>query len=166
MYYFSYGSNMSSRRILARVPTARKVSTAVLERHRLAFHKVSNNDATAKCDARETGLKEDRIHGVLFMISEQDKLILDRYEGLGRGYEEKIVRVVLTGGEVTEAVTYYATRIDPELKPLDWYKTHVLRGAREHGLPENYVQAIEAIEHIEDTNKKRRERELSIYWES
>ena len=163
MYYFSYGSNMSSRRILARAPTAVKVATAVLERHRLVFHKISHNDATAKCDAWETGRPEDCVHGVVFTISEQDKLELDRHEGLGQGYEQKMVRVALAGGEVIEAMTYYATRIDPDLKPLDWYKSHVLLGAKEHGLPEEYIRVIETIEHIEDTDGERRKRELSIY---
>lgn len=163
MYYFSYGSNMSTRRIQARVPAARIFSSAVLERHRLVFHKVSNNDATAKCDAWETGLTQDRVHGVIFTVSEQDKLVLDEYEGLGQGYEEKMVQVKLINGEMIEAVTYYATRVDPALKPLDWYKHHVLRGAREHGLPEEYIQVIETVEHIVDNDNERRERELSIY---
>lgn len=154
---------MSTRRIQARVPAATKVSSAVLERHRLAFHKISNNDATAKCDAWETSLMEDRVHGVVFMISKQDKLVLDAYEGLGQGYEEKMVRVELPNGESIEAVTYYATRIDPALKPLDWYKAHVLHGAREHGLPEEYIRAIEIIGYIEDSDDERRVREMAIY---
>ncbi|TDX97775.1 gamma-glutamylcyclotransferase family protein [Thiohalophilus thiocyanatoxydans] len=163
MYYFAYGSNMSSRRIQARSPSAAKLNTAVLTGHRLAFHKISDNDGTAKCDACETGEPEDCVHGVVFAIVEQDKPALDRAEGLGRGYAEKVVQVRLTDGEVVEAITYYAIRTDPALKPLDWYKSHVLRGAREHGLPEAYIRAIESVEHIEDTDGKRRERELSIY---
>lgn len=163
IYYFSYGSNMSTRRIEARVPAATKVDTAVLECHRLSFHKISNIDATAKCDAWETGFTEDRIHGVVFTISEEDKLVLDEYEGLGQGYEEKMVQVELINGEIIEAMTYYATRIDPALKPLDWYKRHVIHGAREHGLPEAYIRAIELVEHIVDNDNERRDRELSIY---
>ncbi|MDZ7662079.1 gamma-glutamylcyclotransferase family protein [Thiohalophilus sp.] len=163
MYYFAYGSNMSTRRIQARAPSATKLNTARLEGHRLAFHKISDNDDTAKCDACETGDETDCVHGVVFTLSEQDKPALDRAEGLGRGYAEKVVRVSLTDGDVVEAITYYAIRIDPGLKPLDWYKSHVLRGAREHGLPEAYIRAIETVEHIEDCDGERRERELAIY---
>lgn len=163
MYYFAYGSNMSSRRIQARAPSATKRATAVLAGHRLAFHKISDNDGTAKCDACETGDANDCVHGVVFAIAAQDKPALDRAEGLGRGYAEKVVQVKLTDGEVVEAITYYAIRIDPTLKPLDWYKSHVLRGAREHGLPEAYIRAIESVEPIEDVDGERRERELSIY---
>ncbi|MDY6980315.1 MAG: gamma-glutamylcyclotransferase family protein [Pseudomonadota bacterium] len=163
MYYFAYGSNMSSRRIQARAPTATKLDTAVLTGHRLAFHKISDNDGTAKCDACQTGDATDCVHGVVFTIAEQDKPALDRAEGLGRGYAEKVVQVRLTDGEFVEAITYYAIRTDPSLKPLDWYKSHVIHGAREHGLPETYIRAIESVEHIEDADDERRERELSIY---
>ncbi|MDR9436957.1 MAG: gamma-glutamylcyclotransferase family protein [Thiohalophilus sp.] len=163
MYYFAYGSNMSTRRIMARAPSATKLSTAVLAGHRLAFHKISDNDDTAKCDACVTGDATDCVHGVVFAIAEKDKPALDRAEGLGRGYAEKVVQVSLTDGNVVEAITYYAIRIDPALKPLDWYKSHVIRGAREHGLPEAYIRAIESVEHIEDADNERREKELSIY---
>lgn len=163
MYYFAYGSNMSSRRIQARAPTAAKMNTAVLAGHRLAFHKISDNDGTAKCDACQTGDATDCVHGVVFTLAEQDKPALDRAEGLGRGYAEKVVQVSLTDGKVVEAITYYAIRTDPTLKPLDWYKSHVLRGAREHGLPATYIHAIESVEHIEDADNERREWELAIY---
>ncbi|MFP4610679.1 MAG: gamma-glutamylcyclotransferase family protein [Thiohalophilus sp.] len=163
MYYFAYGSNMSSRRIQARAPSATKRDTAVLTGHRLAFHKISDKDGSAKCDACETGNLTDCVHGVVFTIAEQDKPALDRAEGLGRGYAEKVVRVSLTNGEVVEAITYYAIRTDPALKPLDWYKAHVIRGAREHALPEAYIRAIETVEYVEDTDDVRRERELAIY---
>lgn len=163
MYYFAYGSNMSSRRIQARAPSATKLNTAHLAGHRLEFHKISDNDGTAKCDACETGDLSDCVHGVVFAIAAQDKPALDRAEGLGRGYAEKVVQVRLTDGKVVEATTYYAIRTDPSLKPLDWYKSHVIRGAREHGLPEAYIRAIVTIEHIVDSDDERREKELSIY---
>jgi gamma-glutamylcyclotransferase len=163
MHYFSYGSNMSIRRLLARVSSATKIDTGVLERHQLRFHKAGIKDGSAKCDARETGKHEHLIYGVLFKIAEQDKPVLDRYEGLGHGYEEKDVLIRLNNGTVVEAYTYYATNIDPTLKPLDWYREHVVRGARENELPESYIRAIEAIEFFEDTDIERRDRELSIY---
>ena len=64
---------------------------------------------------------------------------------------------------MVEAFSYYATHIDVGLKPLCWYKEHVLRGAMENNLPEDYIRMIEAIEHIDDVDTERRESELSIY---
>jgi hypothetical protein len=47
--------------------------------------------------------------------------------------------------------------------PLDWYREHVLRGARENNLPGAYIRSIEAIEAMADDDAIRREKELSIY---
>jgi len=69
----------------------------------------------------------------------------------------------LNDGSTIEAFTYYATNIDPELKPLDWYREHVLRGARENELPIEYIHSIEILEFDEDSDAERRDKELSIY---
>ena len=39
----------------------------------------------------------------------------------------------------------------------------MLRGAREHGLPEDYITAIEEIQAVPDSDQCRHEKELSIY---
>jgi len=163
VHYFSYGSNMSVKRLLDRVSSAKKVDVGILEKHELKFHKISKKDGSAKCDAYETGNPEHKLYGVVFHISEQEKPELDRKEGLGYGYKQKDVKILLNDGTTIEAFTYYATNINPELKPFDWYKEHVLRGARENKLPLEYIRRIEIIEHIEDSDTKRRNDELSIY---
>lgn len=163
MHYFSYGSNMSIRRFLDRVPSANRVGTGILEMHVLKFHKVSTKDGSAKCDASETGIPGHLVYGVVFHISEREKPDLDKEEGLGYGYGEKDVLIKLENGSSLRAFTYYATSIDPALRPLDWYREHVLRGARENALPEEYIRMIEAIEYDEDPDIERREKELFIY---
>ena len=61
---------------------------------------------------------------------------------------------------VHEAFTYCATITDPGLKPLHWYRHHVLYCAREHGLPADYIAAIERVEAIRDKDVTR---EMGIY---
>lgn len=163
MHYFSYGSNMSIKRLLYRIPSAKKVDVGILEKHELKFHKLSKKDGSAKCDACETGKSEHFLYGVIFHISKEEKTELDKIEGLGYGYEQKDVKIILDNGSTIEAFTYYATIIDAELKPLDWYKEHVLRGARENELPVEYISSIEIIEFDEDSDAERRDKELSIY---
>ena len=163
MRFFSYGSNMSISRLLDRVSSASKLGAAILTQHQLKFHKVGRKDGSAKCDASETGDPEHVIHGVVFQISKADKSKIDREEGLGHGYEEKDVLVQMRDGSIVQAFTYYATNIDSNLKPLDWYKEHVMRGARENSLPEEYIRRIEAIDSIRDKDAQRREKELAIY---
>jgi hypothetical protein len=135
----------------------------MLTHHELRFHKISNKDGSAKCDIFETGKQTQIVIGVVFDIPESEKPLLDKAEGLGNGYETKDVAVELHNSIIVEAYTYYATHIDPSLRPFDWYKQHVLAGAFEHGLPEDYVRAIHAIESIDDPDDTRHQNELAIY---
>ena len=165
LIYFSYGSNMSSLRIRHRIPSAPPASAAKLEQHRLKFHKIGR-DGSAKCDIEYTRQAADLVYGVAFDLSATEKAILDRHEGLGKGYEQKRVSILLPGGTRLDAVTYYATSIDASLLPYHWYKEHVLRGAREHGLPGDYIASIESVASIPDPDQDIHERELSIYDDS
>ena len=163
LVYFAYGSNMGSRRMQARVPNARQSGTASLPYHELRFHKISLIDGSGKCDAFRTGLKDDRVMGVLYHLGQDDLPTLDRFEGQGVGYERDEVDVLLDSGECIRAFTYFATRINPALQPMDWYLEHVLRGAGEAGFPEDYIARIESVASIPDPDSSRREHELSIY---
>lgn len=163
MLCFSYGSNMSFRRLNARVASAQFVAVAVLHGHALRFHKVSLKDRSGKCDAAETGDPEDRVIGVVFDISDADKQRLDRIEGLGFGYAQKRAQVVTAAGDQLSVLLYVARHVDPSWKPYHWYKHHVLVGARENHLPAEYIARIEAVDAVTDRNRKRYEREMAIY---
>ena len=153
---------MSTSRLAGRVRSARAVAVALLHGHKLKFHK-KGKDGSGKCDAEYTNDARDVVYGVVFEMSRLEKPILDSKEGLHRGYREKKVSLVTQAGETMEAMTYYATSIEPVLRPFEWYREHVLRGAREHGLPAEYIAAIEAVEALPDPDKGRHERELAIY---
>ncbi len=160
--YFSYGSNMSTERLKNRVSSARIVTVAWLENHKLEFHKRSK-DGSGKCDAVYIGNAKDIVYGVVFEMTVLEKQELDKSEGLGNGYEQKDISIITRNGGKLNAVTYYAKEIDPSLKPYRWYKEHVLRGAREHGLPSEYIATIEVVNAVPDLDRKRHEAELSIY---
>ncbi|MCH8505290.1 MAG: gamma-glutamylcyclotransferase [Ectothiorhodospiraceae bacterium] len=163
MLCFAYGSNMSTARLRARTPSARVVSVAVLTEYRLAFHKRSRVDGSAKCDAAYTGWYEDQVIGVVFEIRDSEKPLLDAVEGLGAGYEQRQVHVTAADGREHHVQMYYATDIDDSLKPYDWYREHVLIGARQHGLPAVYVAGIEAVEPVPDPDRERWRRELAVH---
>ena len=161
MIYFSYGSNMSINRLQARIDGVSKLGIAILRNHDLRFHKVGK-DGSSKCDVYEVNNTEYFVIGVVYKIIPSERPKLDKIEGLGHGYEEKQIAVDMDG-EMVEAFTYYANKIDVNLKPLYWYKEHVLKGARENQFPEEYIRKIEMIESIDDHNKERHDRELAIY---
>jgi len=162
MLYFSYGSNMSHRRLQARVPSAAFVTVATLEAHALRFHKVGR-DGSAKCDALHTGDPADQVIGVVFRIHPSEKHHLDSAEGLGNGYEHKQISIVTPEQATLDAFTYYATEVQTNLQPFCWYREHVLRGCSENRLPAHYTQVIEKMGVVTDPDGERRLMELAIY---
>ena len=161
MYYFAYGSNMSSRRLQRRIDAIR-IGTGRLSRYQLRFHKVGKNDGTGKCDILFTDNPGDYVDGVIFEIADRDKVILDQIEGKGIGYDAILVDIEREE-ESIRAYAYIATDIDASLQPLDWYKTHVLYGAIENNLEDGYIEMIRSIPVIMDIDIKRKKDELSIY---
>jgi hypothetical protein len=160
--YFAYGSNMSQGRLLKRVPSASTLGVYSLACHALQFHKFGR-DGSAKCDAQYTSKEQDLVWGVLYNIAPGEKKYLDEAEGLGNGYETKIVDLKDRDGQCEVGFLYYATKINDALHPFSWYVQHVLAGALDAGLPDNYIEQIAAIQTIEDMDHKRDLLERSIY---
>ena len=151
---------MSFKRLNARISNIIRIGVATLSQHDLRFHKISEKDGSGKCDIFETNNPEHRVIGVVYEIDPSEKHVLDTYEGIG--YEIKQINVEMDG-DLVSAFAYYATHIDQTLKPLHWYKEHVLRGARENDLPEQYIRKIELIDSVDDHDVERHRRELEIY---
>lgn len=162
MLYFAYGSNMSIKRLQARLPSAKFVAIATLSAHELAFHKVGR-DNSGKCDAFATGNASNTIMGIVYEINASEKPVLDKYEDLACGYDEKIVALISIQGVPLKATTYYAIKINARLKPFHWYKAHVLRGATENNLPSAYIEEIARVEAIDDSDWLRHDAEMAIY---
>ena len=142
--YFAYGSNMSTDRLRGRTPSARARGKARLPGHVLRWHK-AGKDGSGKCDIVRVDAQAV-VWGVLFDVARNEKPELDQAEGLGIGYFEEEVRVVTDHGPCL-ALTYRANpeRTDATLRPVGWYKDHVVCGAREHGLPADYLRTIEQV---------------------
>jgi len=163
MLYFAYGSNMASLRLKQRVASAHALGPAFLPGHQLHWHVKSPVDKSAKCNALLTGYEWDIVYGVLFEIDPGDKVCLDSYEGVGESYEVRLVSVRLHFQVSTEAFAYFALHSTPAVHPFHWYKEHVIRGALEHGLPQDYIACLRQVASVPDSNEKRAFKEMSIY---
>jgi len=75
-------------------------------------------------------------------VAAADWPLLDLAEA---GYERIGVEVASDGGEVLRADTYAAGARAPDLLPLASYLRLVAEGAREHGLPADWVAALERL---------------------
>lgn len=150
---FTYGSNMLTARIRERCPSAAALGMAELHGYELRWHKRSRH-GSGKCDVVETSGAPVVVYGVLYEIPIGEKPALDRAEGLGNGYEEKYVEVTFKEAPRVASI-YYATDIDPSLKPYTWYKALVVAGAKEHNLPEKYIERLLATDAMEDPSRER-----------
>lgn len=140
--YFAYGSNLHPERLRQRTPSARVVGPAVLPGHQLRFHKLGR-DGSAKCDARRTDDPRHAVHGVVYHIEERHRAELDRAESRGVGYDARLVGLRTDRGRL-HAWSYHArdAAIATGLSPFDWYLDYVVAGARHHGLPRSYIDAL------------------------
>lgn len=156
MKIFAYGSNMNISRLKKRVPSATKISNASLNGYSFVFNKKST-DGSVKGNIVETNNANDKVWGVVFEIDEKEKEKLDDAEGLGKGYNETVMEVAGTDGQLLKAQVYIAdsAAIDNTLQPYDWYKQYVVSGAVENGLPEDYRATLENWQATEDLDKKR-----------
>ena len=127
-HYFAFGANMSRRRPLARLPD-----------HRFLCNKAGSDGS---CKANIEVAVGDEVWGVVFRIQRHLLPRLDRFEG---GYERRTVEVEL--GEIElRCETYVSDRVlRPEAEVFDWYKQHMLVGAREHDLPALWLAKLEAL---------------------
>lgn len=162
--YFAYGSNMGHRRLQARTPSARFVAIARVSGYRLVFHK-AGWDGSAKADCLKTGNESnDIVYGALYNILNTERRNLDEAEGAGFAYRAELINVYdVTHKKPVQALVYIAIEVQDGLVAHDWYMHHVLFGAKEIGLPADYIKMIESFPVKEDKDRARRAREMSIY---
>lgn len=158
MLYLAYGSNMLGARLLARVPSAGVRGAAAIAGREVRFHKRGWLDGSGKADLVPVERPGAVAHGVVYEIAAQQRELLDRAEGLGRGYRHEAVTVTVAGQSI-EAFTYRGEpgAIDPQLRPFSWYLELVVAGARENRLPAAYIRRLGAVETIEDADRGRAE---------
>jgi hypothetical protein len=150
--YFAYGSNLLNQRMVDRASSSLVRATGCIEGYKLKFNKRSK-DGSGKCNLVKTEDEADRVYGV---VLDREKPNLDKHEGLGRGYNAEEIRVITENGEI-RAYTYVAdnSAVDDSLRPYSWYKNLVVKGAKQHALPSEYVSHLESFDAITDPDPAR-----------
>jgi cation transport regulator ChaC len=144
-WYFAYGSNLRIDQKEARTGPIRqghqRPRIARLPDYRLAFNKRGNGGVVYANVVASPGAE---VFGVVYRCNPESMRKMDAKE---IGYERKTVKVTADNGEALEAVTYVAKPeyVCPGGAPPKEYLARILKGAREHGLPEGYIKSIEAL---------------------
>ena len=145
-WYLAYGSNMNrgifeSRRGMRPI----QAQPALLENYRLRFNLAMG--AGERGVANLESQAGARTWGVLYLITVEQSLHLDRTEGIPRGIYSRIpVQAIVDGSEQIAAFTYQSDRISLGRKPSPRYIGLLLEGAIQHGLPPGYLRHLRSFE--------------------
>jgi len=154
VWYFGYGSNMS-RAIFCERRGMRPLATrwGWLEGYRLAFDLPIGPGERAVANIQPQA--GERTYGVLYLLVAEELDRLDRSEGVDRGFYRRIpVEVVVGGEERVAAFTYQSSWTVAGRKPSARYLRLLVEGAREHGLPGEYVRFLESHELARDERQQ------------
>jgi hypothetical protein len=144
-WYFAYGSNLCRQTFLGRrrmEPLETRVGR--LDGYRLCFDlPVGPGERGVANLIAEPGA---HVWGALYRLTPAACEHLDRTEGVPAGvYGRLAVTVVDSGGIACVAFTYESRLRQEGRKPSPRYMNLLLTGAREHGLPADYVHYLRGI---------------------
>ena len=89
--YFAYGSNMDEEHMKTRCSRARYLGRGVLTNYKIAFTRYSSKWDSSVADV--VASQGEVVWGVLYELSEEDLLKLDRFEGHPRMYVRKTLTI-------------------------------------------------------------------------
>ncbi len=140
MLYFAYGSNMNHTQMNERCPGSRFIGPAKLSSHKFVYDGYSKTRKGAVANIINKNNSKDAVWGGLFKISKDNKNSLDCYEGYPRVYERMEVTVQDLNGKMFNALVYLRKGEKVGIPSENYHKT-VLCGARDCGLPQDYIDS-------------------------
>jgi len=150
IWYFAYGANMDDSTFrIRRGIEALEYRSGRVKGYQLRF----NLDGRPKGRSAPANLCPDpdaEVWGVLYRITRRDLMLLDATEGVpGLGYRHIEIEAKDGDGRAIQAVAYMARGNEMDGKPSLRYITLIRNSARAHGLPENYIRFLDAVEHVQ-----------------
>ena len=133
--YFAYGSNMNSKQMEERCPDSSCRGTGSIDGHRFIIN--SRGVASIVPDVNSM------VHGLIWEISEEDELVLDKREGVSSNCYSKVDLLVKeANGKEATCLVYIAS--DQSIgKPRLGYLEKIIQPLKDGSFPECYVLEIE-----------------------
>ncbi|WAR20040.1 GGCT-like protein, partial [Mya arenaria] len=149
-HYFAFGSNLLKERLQLANPSALFISTAKLQDHAIAFNSIGMDTLSNRWKGGAATIVEYPEQEVWGCVQELC-------------YHVKDVDVVTPDNAKFTCITYflpdhYLDLHEYDHRPSPMYLDVIIRGARQHKLPNTYLQALESIEH-----NGHHDNELDIY---
>lgn len=144
MYYFAYGSNLSTRFIRDYTPSATFVMRAELPNYRVEFRHHSENLQGGISSIVET--PGELVKGVIYEVLEAELEALDILESVPEGIYRRDTYILMgEDGEWQRGDLYRVSNPTGPYTPSSSYVDFMIEGAREHGLDADYVEQLVAI---------------------
>jgi gamma-glutamylcyclotransferase (GGCT)/AIG2-like uncharacterized protein YtfP len=159
MFYFAYGSNLDPDQMHERGPGHRVIGLGALREHHLVFPLYSNRWGGGVSSVQPH--HGHTVWGVLYELTEDDLRRLDEIEGF-RGpqdqhniYDREHMTIELVrpdDGSFPRRVRadLYVARPSNPSPPSRRYLDTLLKGARHHRLPEDYIAMLDALPAAEE----------------
>ena len=152
--YFAYGSNLLLSQIRERTgnKNLKPIFIAYIENAKLIFPRPSKNQKDGVASFEHSN--NSKVWGAVFELNDEEIKRLNEYEGYEPGgkdnaYEQKEIEVVKLDGSKVKVVTYIANKLG-NFKPSKQYMEKIIKGAKECGLPEEYIEELKKIEMNEE----------------
>ena len=158
VWYFAYGANMHDGTFRER----RKMQPAEWRIGRIRGYRLRFNlEGRPKGRAAPANISLDpdrEVWGVLYRITQRDLVRLNASEGVPGGQYRPIeLHAEDVDGIVLQAVAYMGDGKAEDGRPSLRYITLLREGARKHGLPDRWIELLDAIGHAEDPPPPNRE---------
>jgi len=125
--FAAYGVGLNRSEMVKHCPTAKPIGSTELKNFRLAFHG-GNACAVATIEKAKGG----SVPALLWEITPQDEVALDRWIGVPDSYRKDTVKVRLNGAAM-DALVYILNGNKPPNRPSAFYYSSLLEGYKAAG---------------------------------
>jgi len=133
--FAAYGVGLNRAEMAKHCPTAKPIGTTELKNFNLAFR---GGNACAVATIEKT--KGGSVPALLWEITPQDEVALDRWIGVPDLYRKDTVKVRWNGA-VTDAFVYILIGNKPQNKPSAFYYSTLLEGYKAAGFDTEFLKA-------------------------
>ena len=140
VWYFIYGSNLYENQLTERLNDLKDnyfiMQRCSLRGYKFTYNKLSTQDKTAKGNLIE--MSDEITEGVAILLLEETFNSFIKINE--KGYEKKLVKLNLSSNQEIKFDGYTCISTNfTNAKPSIDYKTKVVEGAKDKGLPEKYI---------------------------
>jgi gamma-glutamylcyclotransferase len=127
--YFSYGSNLDSKRMIERGVVFTSRQFGILKDYKLVFNKITSKNNSREGYANVIKSKGFIVEGGIYEVTDESISLLDRYEGFPKHYTREYLDIE-TSDRTIRCIVYVGNteKLREGLKPSKEYFSKILEG--------------------------------------